>query len=107
MGKSTHPSLVSPNAPFRSKFNTKDVDNALMEFRRVVDFRINQKGSFNLSSDFETIGTVDQEFMEFKNAVHGRLSENAKVNELYDVMMSALLGVLFHRATNGNVACPS
>ena len=102
MARFTHPSLASPNAPFRSIFTEKDLDDALASLRLKALYRMQQKGSFNLASDFETIGTLSQEFNEFQVAVHAKLTADTKCEELLDVAFSAILGILFHRAKGDN-----
>lgn len=102
MGRTTHPSMLSPNMPLRSKFNEKDLDVALGQLREKALYRMKQKGSYNLASDFETIGTLFQEFNEFNDAVHAKLSTEVKCEELLDIAFSAILGVLFHKATCDN-----
>ena len=102
MGQSTHPSMLSPNAPFRSKFSEKDLDNALEQLRQKALYRMKQKGCYNLASDFETIGTLYQEFHEFNDAVHAKLIAETKCEELLDIAFSAILGVLFHTAKDSD-----
>ena len=104
MGRSTHPTLVSPNAPFRSIFTLQDLDDALAELKRKALYRVDQKGNYNLASDFETVGTLRQELNEFETAIHAKLTPEVKCEELLDVAFSAILGVLFHKAKGENGA---
>ena len=100
-----HPSLISPNAPFRNEFSVVDLDKVLGMLREKALYRMHQKGQTNLASDFETIGTLHEEFNEFTDAVHNKMPVDVKCAELLDIAFSAVLGVLFHKAVNSDGPC--
>ena len=96
--KSIHPSLIHSNMPDRTMFDMLDVESILSEIREVAILRTRQKGFGNLASDFETVGTLHQEFNEFTDAIHEKQSADAKCKELYDIIFSAMLGILLHKS---------
>jgi hypothetical protein len=82
----------------RPKFSTTDLVKALDSLEQKIDYRLTQKGWNHLSSDFECMGILDQEIMEYREAIHKRLHNQARVEELLDIAWAALLGIMMHNA---------
>jgi len=76
------------------QFTKEDFSQALKEVRAKGNQRIKQKGLNHLTSDFEILGVLYQELYEYNEAIHDRLSEEDKKEELLDIAYAALLGVM-------------
>lgn len=70
-----------------------DAINIIMEkFKESLKDRINQKSSNGFASSHEIVGVINEEFAEFKTAVHDN-NTIKQYNELFDILISAFWGI--------------
>jgi hypothetical protein len=82
------------NPDERKTFNEVEVAEAVALLTSKANKRIIEKGRQCFSSDYESIGVLQLEVEEFKEAVQARLSYDAKIEELLDIAWAALIGVM-------------
>jgi hypothetical protein len=77
----------------RQQLTQRDIDDALLETKYKLVYRLQQKGMGSYASVHEILGILKQELEEYNDAVHQRTSENDKVEELKDIAIAAIFGI--------------
>jgi hypothetical protein len=77
----------------RQQLTPEDLEAAVKEVRKMLDWRSLQKGLGTMASNHEILGIIRQETNEYEDAIHGRLSDGEKVHELTDIAVAALFGI--------------
>ena len=70
-----------------------NIDAYMDYFKKMLEYRIQQKGNGGFVSPHEILGVVKEEFDEVSKAVHDNNSIELK-NELVDVMVAAMWGYI-------------
>jgi NTP pyrophosphatase (non-canonical NTP hydrolase) len=70
-----------------------NIDSYMDYFKRILEYRIQQKGTGGFTSPHEILGVVKEEFDEMAKAVHDNNDEELK-KELMDVMVAAMWGYI-------------
>ncbi len=76
----------------RPEISDAAISTIMARFRKVLNDQIAKKGRQGWVSSHETRGAVDEEFDEFKAAVHTNDRDQAK-RELMHIMISAFWGL--------------
>lgn len=69
------------------------IEQAAAEAVKKLRFRVQQKGHGTFASNHEILGVVRQETTEYEDAIHKRMDQEAKVQELLDIAVAAIFGV--------------
>lgn len=77
----------------RQQLTQEQVQDALGELTVKTAARLRQKGMGVMASSHEILGIVHDEVVEYRDAVHGRLSKDAKVQELLDIAVGCIVGI--------------
>lgn len=76
----------------RTELTVTAIESALEECTKKLFWRLKQKGRWCFVSNHEIFGVIVQETSEYETAIHERISPDAKIEELYDIAVAALLG---------------
>lgn len=77
----------------RQQLDIIDLQDAVESVSEKLDFRAQQKGMGAMASNHEIYGIIRQETTEYEDAIHKRLSDEEKVEELKDIAVAALFGI--------------
>jgi hypothetical protein len=77
----------------RHQLTEDQLENAGKEIINKMRYRAAQKGMGVFASNHEILGYTTDEVNEYRDAVHGRLSDEQKVQELIDIAVCALWGI--------------
>ena len=77
----------------RQQVTDAEIQNAIDGVVAKLHFRIAEKGAGTMASNHEILGTITEELREYEGAIHARLSELAKVEELKDIAVGAIFGI--------------
>lgn len=77
----------------RQQLTNSQIDKALQELIEKYYFCVEQKGRGAMASNHEIFGIVRQESSEYESAIHQRLSDEEKIQELLDIAVAAIFGV--------------
>jgi len=69
-------------------------------FDTILRRRIKSKGDLSFTSTHEILGIIEEELLEFKEAVRGNDSDRA-FEELYDIMVATFWGICSMDTDNG------
>ncbi len=78
----------------RIPLTVQEISLSLARARKETTKRLDQKGFGAFASSHEILGVLDEEFDEFREAVHDA-SEGAngrRVDELYDIAVACIIG---------------
>ncbi len=76
----------------RDKLETSQIEDAVLEVRRVVNVRIRQKGDGAYAGPHETFGIVHEEYRELDDAMRTNSWGNFR-EELADVAVACIIGM--------------
>jgi len=76
----------------KKKFSPKNIEDVLMTIKQKIAYRLKEKGWDCFNSLHECWGILDEEVIEFKQAVHEN-SKNEALKELIDIATAAILGI--------------
>jgi len=77
----------------RYQMTTGSLESALDEVAEKLEYRAAQKGLGAMASNHEIYGIIRQETSEYEEAIHKRLTDDEKVEELKDIAVAALFGI--------------
>lgn len=77
----------------RQQLLPESLDEALESCAKKLNYRVSQKGLGAMASNHEIYGIIRQETTEYEDAIHKRLSDIAKVEELLDIAVACLFGI--------------
>lgn len=77
----------------RQQLEDIDFEAALMGVSEKLEYRKKQKGLGVMASNHEIYGIIRQETSEYEEAIHKRMSDEAKVEELKDIAVACLFGI--------------
>lgn len=77
----------------RKQLERKEFEDAIDALVKKLFFRVDQKGLGAYASGHEILGIIQDEVYEFRDEVHGRGSDDAKVQELLDIAVGAIWGI--------------
>lgn len=77
----------------RQQLTDQQMESAIGEVLRKLTFRCKQKGMGTMASNHEILGIIAQEVREYDDAIHQRLSDAEKIEELKDIAVGALFGI--------------
>ena len=76
----------------KKQFSPKDIEDVLATIKQVIAYRFKEKGWQCYNSLHECWGILDEEVIEFKQAVHDN-EKNEALKELIDIATAAILGI--------------
>ncbi|MBL1177599.1 hypothetical protein [Pantanalinema sp. GBBB05] len=82
----------------RHQLEESDLRSAINEVKVMLVIRMEQKGMGSMASNHEILGILDEEYDEYRDAIHAKGSQDDKVNELVDIAVAALFGIASIRA---------
>jgi hypothetical protein len=77
----------------RQQLTIDDLEAAKAELATKLRFRANQKSMGAMASNHEILGILSQELEEYNDAIHNRLPDEEKVQELLDITVAAIWGI--------------
>lgn len=77
----------------RQQLATQDFNKALDGVKEKFFYRVHQKGTGTMASNHEILGIISQEVQEYNDAIHQRLSDSHKIEELKDIAVAAIFGI--------------
>ena len=77
----------------RQQLTNQELENALDGVAKKLVYRANQKGMGVMASNHEIFGIIRQEISEYENAIHKRLDDAEKIEELKDIAVAAVFGI--------------
>lgn len=77
----------------RKQLSVDDLKNAISEISNKTEYRARQKGFGCFASNHEILGYTTDELAEYRDAVHEKLEDEKKVQELIDVAVCAVWGI--------------
>jgi len=78
---------------YRREIHDEEIKAALQQLADKIDYRMHQKGKGSFSSGHEILGILMDEVQEYRDAVHLRMPDTNKVEELLDVAVAAVFGI--------------
>lgn len=76
----------------RKQLNKKAIDCAVNDFRKMLEYRLKEKGRGTFASKHEILGVVTAELQELTDAVEHKFVEDVR-HELLDVAVGCVFGV--------------
>ena len=80
-------------ANVRHQLTNDDLIAALNSVGKKLMYRAEQKGLGCMASNHEIYGIIRQETGEYEEAIHKRMPQHEKVEELKDIAVAALFGI--------------
>jgi hypothetical protein len=77
----------------RQQLTPQDFNKALESVKEKFFYRVKQKGSGTMASNHEILGIISQEVQEYNDAIHQKLSDSDKIEELKDIAVAAVFGI--------------
>lgn len=77
----------------RHQLNMDDLGCAIDEVSEKLILRAEQKGLGVMTSNHEIYGIIRQETGEYEEAIHKKLSDQEKIEELKDIAVAAIFGI--------------
>ena len=77
----------------RQQLKDVDLEKAMVEVGAMLLNRAKQKGMGSMASNHEILGILDEEFAEYRDAIHAKAGQEEKVSELIDIAVAALFGI--------------
>lgn len=77
----------------RHQLDIIDLKMAVEDVSEKLDYRAQQKGLGVMASNHEIYGIIRQETSEYEDAIHRRLSDEEKIEELKDIAVAAIFGI--------------
>lgn len=77
----------------RKQLSERELQQALKGVMEKYGYRIEQKGHGAMASNHEIFGIIKQETSEYEAAIHQRLSDEEKIEELKDIAVACIFGI--------------
>lgn len=77
----------------RHQLSWHDLEAAIQGVSEKTTYRAKQKGNGSMASNHEILGIINQETSEYEEAIHKKLSDQEKVEELKDIAVAAIFGI--------------
>lgn len=76
----------------RPEIDLFTIEDTLEDFRENLMNRLRQKGFGTFASNHEIFGIIKQETTEYEETIHKRMSDEDKINELFDIAVACIFG---------------
>jgi len=76
----------------RTELTVAAIESSIEECTKKLFWRLKQKGRGCFASNHEIFGVIVQETSEYETAIHERVPDDEKIQELYDIAVAALIG---------------
>lgn len=76
----------------RTEIDIFTIESTIEDFKENLMNRLKQKGFGTFTSNHEIFGIIKQETSEYEEAIHKRLSDEDKINELFDIAVACVFG---------------
>ena len=77
----------------RHQLTHENLQDAIASVGEKTGRRANQKGMGVMASNHEIFGIIKQETTEYEEAIHKKLSDEEKIEELKDIAVAAIFGI--------------
>lgn len=80
-------------ATVRKQLTGVALNDALRSVMTKLHYRANQKGMGTMASSHEILGLINEEVLEYTQAVQGNHLDSDKVEELKDIAVACIFGI--------------
>lgn len=76
----------------RTEVTNEMINKQIKELRRMIKYRLEQKGNLSFASSHELLGILTEEYHEFREAVHDCSHAREKIAKLMDLAVACIFG---------------